>query len=48
MEIVSLDDIHYDYTLLSVQVELSKADPTFVVGPGGFNPYFATPYETYT
>ena len=34
MEIVSVNDIHYDYTLLSAQLELSRADPTFVLGPG--------------
>ena len=34
MEIVSLNDIHYDYTHLSAQLELTKADPTFIVGPG--------------
>ena len=35
MEIVSVDEIHYDYTLLSAQLELIRADPTFIVGPGG-------------
>ena len=34
MEIVSVNEMHYDYTLLSAQLELTKADPTFVVGPG--------------
>jgi len=34
MEIVSINDIHYDYTLLSAQLELTKADPTFIIGPG--------------
>ena len=33
-----MDDIHYDYTLLSAQLELTKADPTFIVGPG--NPHY--------
>ena len=35
MEIVSVNEIRYDYTLLSAQLELTKADPTFIVGPGG-------------
>ena len=38
MEIVGVDDIHYDYTLLSAQLELTKADPTYLIGPGNFPP----------
>jgi len=38
MEIVSINDIHYDYTLLSTQLELSKTDPTFVIGSGNSPP----------
>ena len=34
VEIVSVNDIHYDYTLLSAQLELTKADPTYIIGPG--------------
>jgi len=34
MEIVTVNEIHYDYTLLSAQLELTKADPTFIAGPG--------------
>jgi len=34
MEVVSINEIHYDYTLLSAQLELMKADPTFIIGPG--------------
>ena len=34
VEIVTVNDIHYDYTLLSAQLELNRADPTFIVGPG--------------
>ena len=36
MEIISVEDIHYDYTLLSAQLELTKADPTYIMGPGNF------------
>jgi len=47
MEIVSINDIHYDYTLLSAQLELTKTDPTFIVGPGSPPPLFTAPYQTY-
>ena len=35
---VAVNDIHYDYTLLSAQLELNRADPTFMVGPGSSSP----------
>ena len=38
MEVVTANDIHYDYTILSAQLELNKADPTFIFGPGSFLP----------
>ena len=41
MGVVGVDDIHYDCTLLSAQLELIKADPTFIVGPG--NPLLPSP-----
>jgi hypothetical protein len=37
MEIVTVNDMHYDYTLLSAQLELNRVDPTFIVGPGSFS-----------
>jgi len=48
MEVVGVEDIHYDYTLLSAQLELTKADPTFIVGPGGSPLPLAAPYQTHT
>lgn len=38
MEMVTLNDIHYDHTLLSAQLELNRADPTLIVGPGNSSP----------
>jgi len=48
MEIVSVNDIHYDYTLLSAQLELTKADPTFIVGPGSSTALSTAPNQTHT
>jgi len=47
VEVVGVDDIHYDYTLLSAQLELTKADPTFIVGPGN-SPLHVVPYQAHT
>ena len=44
MEVVSINEIHYDYTLLSAQLELMKADPTFIIGPGRPPPCPALPH----
>lgn len=47
MEIVSVNEIRYDYTLLSAQLELTKADPTFIVGPGSLSLPLTTPCKTH-
>ena len=48
MEVVSMNEIHYDYTLLSAQLELMKADPTFIIGPGRLPQCPALPYTELT
>ena len=48
MEVVSINEVHYDYTILSAQLELMKADPTFIIGPGRPPPRPALPHTKLT